>query len=126
MRIKTNLVSIGFEDKSEVLWITSKEGLYTLSNGVAKKITNSNIELGKGIGSVAEDKDGKIWFVVNQHYLYTYDGKEITEFKKSEENKGLYFQIYKDQSERMWFVGYGGAHRLENGRFINITKDGPW
>lgn len=36
-RIKTNLVSIGFEDKSEVLWITSKEGLYTLSNGVAKK-----------------------------------------------------------------------------------------
>ncbi|MBK6574258.1 MAG: hypothetical protein IPG21_17625 [Saprospiraceae bacterium] len=54
--IKTNLVSIGFEDKSEVLWITSKEGLYTLSNGVAKKITNSNIELGKGIGSVAEDK----------------------------------------------------------------------
>lgn len=127
MGIKTNLVSIGFEDKSEVLWITSKEGLYTLSNGVAKKITNSNIELGKGIGSVAEDKDGKIWFVVNQHYLYTYDGKEITEFKKSEENKGpVVFQIYKDQSERMWFVGYGGAYRLENGRFINITKDGPW
>ncbi|MBK8643643.1 MAG: hypothetical protein IPN15_15975 [Saprospiraceae bacterium] len=81
MGIKTNLVSIGFEDKSEVLWITSKEGLYTLSNGVAKKITNSNIELGKGIGSVAEDKDGKIWFVVNQHYLYTYDGKKLQNLK---------------------------------------------
>ena len=58
---------------------------------------------------------------------YTFDGKELTEFKKSEENKGpVVFQIYKDQSERMWFVGYGGAYRLENGRFINITKDGPW
>ncbi|MBK9563662.1 MAG: hypothetical protein IPO37_00210 [Saprospiraceae bacterium] len=127
MGIKTNFVSIGFEDKAEVLWITSKEGLYTLNDGVTKKITDSNIEIGKGIGSVAEDKDGKIWFVVNQHYLYTYDGKEITEFKKSEENKGpVVFQIYKDQSERMWFVGYGGAYRLENDRFINITKDGPW
>lgn len=127
MGIKTNFVSIGFEDKSEVLWIPSKEGLYTLSNGVTKKITDSNIELGKGIGSVAEDKDGKIWFVVNQHYLYTYDGKEITEFKKSEENKGpVVFQIYKDHSDRMWFVGYGGAFRLENGKFINITKNGPW
>jgi ligand-binding sensor domain-containing protein len=127
MGIKTNFVSIGFEDKAGVLWITSKDGLYTLNDGVTKKITDSNIEIGKGIGSIAEDKDGKIWFVVNQHYLYTYDGKEITEFKKSEENKGpVVFQIYKDQSERMWFVGYGGAYRLENGRFINITKDGPW
>lgn len=127
MGIKTNFVSIGLEDKAGVLWITSKEGLYTLNEGVTKKITASDIEIGKGIGSVAEDKDGKIWFVVNQHYLYTYDGKEITEFKKSEENSGpVVFQIFKDQSERMWFVGYGGAYRLENGRFINITKDGPW
>ncbi len=125
--IKSNFVSIGFEDKAGVLWLTSKEGLYTLNEGVAKKITDESIEIGKGIGSIAEDKDGKIWFVVNQHYLYTYDGKEITEFKKSEENKGpVVFQIYKDQTERLWFVGYGGAYRLENGQFINITKDGPW
>ena len=127
MGIKTNFVSIGFEDKAEVLWISSKEGLYTLNDGVTKKITDSNIEIGKGIGSIAEDKDGKIWFVVNQHYLYTYDGKELTEFKKSEENKGpVIFQIYKDQKDRLWFVGYGGAFRLENGKFINITKNGPW
>lgn len=127
MGIKTNFVSLGFEDKTGVLWITSKEGLFAYKDGVTKKITDDNIEIGKGIGSIAEDKDGKIWFVVNQHHLYTYDGKEITEFKKSEDNKGpVIFQIYKDQSDRLWFVGFGGAFRLENGRFINITKDGPW
>lgn len=125
--IKSNFVSIGFEDKAGVLWLTLKDGLYTLNDGVAKKITDESIEMGKGIGSVAEDKDGKIWFVVNQHYLYTYDGKEIKEFKKSEENKGpVVFQIYKDQDKRLWFVGYGGAYRLENGEFLNITKNGPW
>ncbi|MBK8818053.1 MAG: hypothetical protein IPN49_02785 [Saprospiraceae bacterium] len=125
--IKSNFVSIGFEDKAGVLWLSSKEGLYKLTDEVAKKITDESIEIGKGIGSIAEDKDGKIWFVVNQHYLYTYHNTELTEFKKSEENKGpVVFQIYKDQAERLWFVGYGGAYRLENGRFINITKDGPW
>jgi len=125
--IKSNFVSIGFEDKAGVLWLTSKEGLYTLNDGVAKKITDESIEMGKGIGSVAEDKVGKIWFVVNQNYLYTYDGKELTEFQKSEENKGpVVFQIYKDQDKRLWFVGYGGAYRLENGKFLNITKNGPW
>lgn len=124
---KTKFVGIGFEDKAGVLWIPSKEGLFTFKDGVSKKITDESIEIGKGIGSIAEDKDGKIWVVVNQHFLYTYDGRKLTEFKKSEENKGpVIFQIYKDQSERMWFVGYGGAYRLENGRFINITRDGPW
>ena len=125
--IKSNYVSIGLEDKAGVLWLNSKEGLYTLNDGVAKKITDESIEIGKGIGSIAEDKEGKIWFVVNQHHLYTYHNKELTEFKKSEENKGpVVFQIYKDQAERLWFVGFGGAYRLENGQFINITKDGPW
>jgi ligand-binding sensor domain-containing protein len=119
--------NIGFEDKAGVLWLTSKEGLFTLNDGVAKKITDESIEIGKGIGSVAQDKEGKIWFVVNQHYLYTFDDQKLTEFKKSEENKGpVVFQIYKDQSERLWFVGFGGAFRLENERFINITKNGPW
>jgi ligand-binding sensor domain-containing protein len=92
--IKSNFVGIGLEDKAGLLWITSKEGLYTLRDGVAKLITDGSIEIGKGIGSIAEDKDGKIWFVVNQHYLYTYDGKELTEFKKSEENKGPVIMKY--------------------------------
>ncbi|MBK8080213.1 MAG: hypothetical protein IPK25_07995 [Saprospiraceae bacterium] len=86
--IKSNFVSIGFEDKAGVLWLSSKEGLYKLTDEVAKKITDESIEIGKGIGSIAEDKDRKIWFVVNQHYLYTYHNTELTEFKKSEENKG--------------------------------------
>jgi ligand-binding sensor domain-containing protein len=121
---KSNIVSIGFEDKAGVLWLSSKDGLYTLKDGVTKKITDENMEIGKGIGSIAEDKDGKIWFVVNQHHLYTYHNNEVTEFKKSEENKGpVVFQIYKDQAERLWFVGFGGAYRLENGKFINITRD---
>jgi len=125
--INTNFVNFLFEDRKGGLWISSKEGLYYLKDNVAKNITENNVELGKGIGSIAEDKEGKIWFVVNQHFLYSYDGKELTEFQKSEGNKGpVVFQIYKDQGDRLWFVGYGGAYRLESGKFLNITKYNLW
>ncbi len=55
------------------------------------------------------------------------DGKEIIEFEKTEDNKGLVvYQIYRDQNDRLWFLGFGGAYRFENGKFLNITKNGPW
>lgn len=34
--------------------------------------------------------------------------------------------VFQDSKGNIWFVGYGGAYRLENLRFINITKNGPW
>lgn len=125
--IKTNFVNTLFEDSKGGLWISSKAGLYHLNDHGARNIIDENINIGKGIGSIAEDKDGRIWFVCNQHFLYTYDGQDLTEFQKSEENKGpVVFQIYKDQEDRLWFVGFGGAYRLEHGKFLHITKNGPW
>jgi ligand-binding sensor domain-containing protein len=115
------------EDKNGDLWVSTKIGLYNLSENSTDNITKGKVENGKGIGSIAEDKDGNIWFVSNQHYLYTYNGNELIEFQKSEDNKGpVVFQIFKDQNDRLWFVGFGGAFRLENGKFINVTKNGPW
>ena len=100
---------------------------YNLKENTANNIADGKIEIGKGIGSIAEDKDGKIWFVSNQHHVYTFDGKDLKEFQKPEDNKGpVVFQIFKDQDDRLWFVGYGGAYRLENRNFLNITKNGPW
>ena len=125
--IETNFVNQVIEDKEGNLWISTKIGLYKLSKNSSDNITTGKVENGKGIGSMAEDKDGNIWFVSNQHYLYTYNGNELIEFQKSEDNKGpVVFKIFKDQSNRLWFVGFGGAYRLENGKFINVTKNGPW
>ena len=125
--IQTNFVNEIFEDKNGELWISTKKGLYNFRENKINNITEGKIEVGKGIGSIAEDKEGNIWFVSNQHYLYTYDRKKLSEYQKSEENKGpVIFQIYRDQYDRLWFVGYGGAYRLENGKFLNITKNGPW
>ncbi|NPD48268.1 two-component regulator propeller domain-containing protein [Lentimicrobium sp. S6] len=125
--IETNFVNEIFEDKNGKLWVSTKNGLYNLIDNKGTNITKGKIETGKGIGSIAEDKNGNLWFVSNQHYLYTYAGNELLEFQKSDDNKGpVVFQIFKDQSNRLWFVGFGGAFRLENGKFINVTQNGPW
>lgn len=125
--IQTNFINSVFVGKAGEIWLSTKSGLYHLNGNKAIHITAGKIEDGKGIGSIAQDAAGKIWFVSNQHQLYTFDGNELKEFQKSAENSGpVIFQIYLDQADRLWFVGYGGAFRLENGQFINITRNGPW
>lgn len=125
--IKTNFINEVFEGKNGELWVSTKAGLYSLKNNRAKNITKGIIEIGKGIGSIAEDKNGNLWFVSDQHFLFTYNGEKLIEFKKTETNKGpVIFQIFKDRDNRLWFVGFGGAFRLEDGKFINITRNGPW
>jgi ligand-binding sensor domain-containing protein len=125
--IPTNFVNEIFEDSKGEFWISTKEDLYHLKDNTLRNITKGKIEVGKGIGSIAEDEGGNIWFVANQHYLYIYNRENLIEYQKSEENKGpVIFKIYKDQDDRLWFVGCGGAYRLENGKFLNITKNGFW
>ena len=125
--IQTNFVNEVFEDSKGKLWISTKKGLYNLTEDKAINITEGKIENGKGIGSIAEDKDGSLWFVSNQHYLYTYKNGKLTEYKKTANNKGpVVFKIYKDQDNRLWFVGFGGAYRLNNNLFLNVRTNGPW
>ncbi|MGY0392190.1 ligand-binding sensor domain-containing protein [Bizionia sp. KMM 8389] len=125
--IQTNFINDIIEDTSGNLWVSTKVGLYKITENKAVDITKDKVETGKGIGSLELDQDGKLWFVSNQHALYTYDGSHLVEFQKSSTNKGpVVFQIFKDQDNRLWFVGFDGAFRLENDTFVKINKNGPW
>lgn len=125
--IQTNFVNDIIERRNGEFIISTKEAVFKMHEDSLINITDDIEEIGKGAGSIAEDKDGNIWFVLNQHHMFTYDGTETVEFKKTKDNKGpVIFQIFKDQKDRLWCVGYGGAYRLENGKFINIKKNGPW
>ncbi|MEL6134949.1 MAG: two-component regulator propeller domain-containing protein [Bacteroidota bacterium] len=125
--IQTPFVNEVLEDSRGNFWISTKEALYKLEEDTLINITQEIPEIGKGVGSIAEDQDGTIWFVFNQHHLYTYDGVRLLEFQKPAANQGpVIYQIFKDQSGRLWFVGYGGAYRLENGAFRHISTNGPW
>ncbi|MEL6628350.1 MAG: two-component regulator propeller domain-containing protein [Bacteroidota bacterium] len=125
--IQTPFVNEVMEDSQGAFWISTKEALYKLEEETLINITQEIPEIGKGVGSIAEDQDGTIWFVFDQHHLYTYDGAKLLEFQKPPANDGpVIYQIFNDQSGRLWFVGYGGAYRLEDGRFRHISTNGPW
>lgn len=125
--IATNFINQIIEGNNDEYWVSTKEDLYLLNKDTLQNITHNKINTGKGIGSVAVDQHGKVWFVVDQHQLYFFEDNELSQFHKSAENKGpVVFQIFNDQQEKLWFVGFGGAFRLENGNFISITDQGPW
>jgi ligand-binding sensor domain-containing protein len=125
--IPTNFVNTLVEDPKGGLWVGTKAGLYHLKNNKTKHITTNEMEIGKGIGAMALDANGKLWMVVNQHELYTYNGTTLSAFNKTKDNKGpVVFQIYQDRTKRLWMVGFGGAYRLENGVFVEVTTVGPW
>ena len=85
-----------------------------------------HFEESKGTSSITEDSKGNIWFKIGRS-IYRLNGEKLKEYRIAEGDYGpVTFQIYEDRQRRLWFVGYGGAYRYENDRFINITQNGPW
>ena len=125
----SQVVRTVFQDSRGDIWFGTENGAFRLTGQSLLHVDSIKGESGRGvtIKDIAEDQDGTIWFVSDQHDLYTYDGTDLQKFQKPADNQGpVVFRIYKDQADRLWFVGYGGAYRLEDGAFIQVTRDGPW
>lgn len=108
-------------------WISTYKGLNQYNGSELINVTENLLENGVGIGCMLEDKSGILWFSVNKRDIYQYDGKAFTKtYNKEEDFSPFPFQIYQDREDRLWFVGFKGAYRLEHDAFVNVTRDGPW
>ena len=124
--VPTNFVSKIVEDKKGGFWVSTSKGLFYLKENILTNISELHFEESKGTGSIIVDFKGDTWFNCSRS-IYRLSGEKLTEYRIEEGNYGpLTFQIYEDRQRRLWFVGYGGAYRYENDRFINITQNGPW
>ncbi len=125
--LASNFVNQIIESKKGGYWISTSKGLFKY-NG--KELTNMSENLLKnkeGIGCAFEAKNGTLWFSANRREIYSYNGKEFTKTPIKENNfDPLPFQLYHDQQERLWVVGFKGAYRLENNTLINVNRNGPW
>ncbi len=114
------------EDKKGGFWVSTSKGLFHLKENILTNISEKHFEESKGTGSIIVDFKGDIWFNCSRN-IYRLSGEKLTEYPIEEGNYGpLTFHIYEDQQNRLWFVGFGGAYRYENDRFINVTQNGPW
>ena len=107
-------------------WISTSAGLFHLKGDSLGNISEKHFEKSKGTGSIIVDSKGDTWFNCARD-IYRLSEEKLTKYRIEESKYGpLTFQIYEDRQKRLWFVGFGGAYRLENGQFINITQNGPW
>lgn len=124
--IPTNFVSKIVEDKKGGFWVSTSKGLFHLKENILTNISEQHFEESKGTGSLIVGSKGDVWFNCGRN-IYRLSGEKLAEYRIEEGNYGpLTFQIYEDLQNRLWFVGFGGAYRYENDRFINITQNGPW
>ena len=124
--VPTNFINKIVEDKKGGFWVSTSIGLFHLKENILTNISEKHFEEPKGTGSIIVDYKGDVWFNCGRS-IYRLSGEKLTEYRIQEGNYGpLTFQIYEDQQKRLWFVGYGGAFRFENDKFINIIRNGPW
>ena len=124
--VPTNFISQIVEDKKGGFWLSTSTGLFHLKENILTNVSEIHFEESKGTGSIIVDHKGDVWFNCGRS-IYRLSADKLTKYRVEEGNYGpLTFQIYEDQQKRLWFVGFGGAYRYENERFINITQNGPW
>jgi ligand-binding sensor domain-containing protein len=146
-KLLSNFVNQIIERADGTYWISTVNGLFLYNGTSFKSITEKLLDKDEGVGCIFEDKTGTIWFTANKRDIYNYNGKtfqkieakiKISDYtvlpfevnqdqQKQEGNFSPFpFHIYQDRQQRLWFVGFKGAYRLENNLFVNVTRNGPW
>lgn len=125
--LQSNFVGQIIESKEGNFWISTSKGLFKYDGNTVINVTANLLNHNDGVGCILEDKNGTLWFNANKRDIYSYSNKVFTKMEsKVGEFQIFPFTIYQDNQERLWFVGLKGAYRLDNDRFINVNRNGPW
>lgn len=125
------------QDSKGAIWIgTMFGGLSIINESVVKvndKINHiSNPTLDGKIEGIEvygffEDENHNVWFSVENHGVYKYDGHSYTNYYEEQNlpTNGI-LCVMKDSEQRFWFGGWGGLFRFDCSEFHSITNEGPW
>lgn len=122
---KVNNIVIAGQD---TYWFTTLDhGICRFRKGEFIDYTQKAGIGGQTIWSAIEDSKKQLWFSVKGVGVYRYDGQNFRLFNQDDGLAHLTtFEVYEDQKGRIWAVGFGGAYRLDDDRFINVSREGPW
>lgn len=120
LRIQGLDVHALYESKNGWIWIGSEDGLYTIHQGIERKETEMNKQMGKTnsiIYSIQEDEYGQLWigciakgvFVFNKHKKLIAHLDDQNGLKSNSVN-----QIIIDSNNGVWIGTYKGLAYIEN------------
>jgi ligand-binding sensor domain-containing protein len=125
--LQSDFISQIIESEDGSYWISTSKGLSKYNGNTLVNMSQTLFNESEGVGCIFEDNSGTLWFTVNKRNIYSYKDTALSKFQiKVGDINPFPFQIYQDRQERLWFVGFSGAYRLDNGSFININRKGPW
>lgn len=106
--------------------ISTSNGLCLYESGQISNLTSDKFGESKGTSNATQMANGDIWFNCRRSIFRLVHDK-LTEYRISEGDYGaIAYQLYRDRHDRLWLVGWGGAFRLDDGRIVNVRRDGPW
>ncbi|MCX7985900.1 MAG: ATP-binding protein [Bacteroidales bacterium] len=121
-----------FEDSKGNVWVTTYKGkIYIGKNGgnfVSQTFISSSID--RAVRTIAEDKQGNIWFGTLGNGVFRYNGNRVNDFKTVtgyELSDNYINKIICDKSNNLWITTSFGICRYQNGRykiysFVNKDK----
>ncbi len=114
--LPSHMVTGIIKGKNGTLWAATTQGLCFLDGNKFKKKSIPHLE-GENILSMAEDTKGNLWFSVENHGLYKYDGVQFKNFESENiptlvvagpsgkiyvaNNRGDIYTIYEDKIEAL-------------------------
>ena len=122
-RWRPGLVSVQsfFEDSNGKMWVGVNGGIFLIENGKAQMLNE-----GYHVFAIKNDSKGNIWVATNKGILRYNDYKISAEYSvKNGLPNDFMTLVYEDSKGVLWFGGYGGLTKFEEGKFTNYTtRDG--
>ncbi len=107
-----------WEDPNGKMWVGVGGGIFLVENGKAERLY-----MGTHVSAISSDRLGNVWAATNDGLLRFTDYKLTAKYttKDGLPNEFMTF-IFEDSKGTLWFGGFGGLTRFEDGHFLNYTK----
>ncbi len=108
-----------WEDPNGKMWVGLAGGIYLVQNGIAEPF-----HMGSHVFAIKNDRFGNVWAATNEGLLRFNNYKLTAKYSTADglPNEFMTF-IFEDSKGVLWFGGYGGLTKYEDGKFVNYTAN---
>ncbi len=109
-----------WEDTNGKMWIGLNGGIFIAENGTAEMLT---VTKNYQVSAIRQDKTGNVWATTDKSILCFRNYKLIAEYSIRDGLPNEFMTlIFEDSKGNLWFGGFGGLSKFQNGKFINYTN----
>lgn len=107
-----------WEDANGKMWVGLSGGIFLVQDGVAEPLFK-----GSHVFAIKNDRAGNVWAATNKGLLRFNDYKLTAEYSVKDGLPNEFMTtIFEDSKGGLWFGGFGGLSKFEDGKFLNYTK----